>query len=145
MRTAYLFAAATAALGLGLMAQPAAAHPYGPEDEHVNPGSRHGDSDNWGSGGSPGYYADGRYYSSYPHRKHRRYRGYRSQSYGRYGQPPAYGYGAGQGSGAPGGYQQTYPSQSYPSQGYQQRGSRYGQGPNYGPAPPPPYPGDGSN
>lgn len=139
MRTAYLLAAtALAALGLGLVAQPAAAHPYGPEDEHVNPGPRGCDCGDWGSGGSPGYYADGVYYSSYPqrrhrHRHHRRYgrggEGY--GAYGRYGQAP--GYGGGQGYGPPPAYGQG----GYPDQGYGQGG------PGYGPPPRQGYPGPG--
>lgn len=139
MRTAYLLAAtALAALGLGLVAQPAAAHPYGPEDEHVNPGPRGCDCGDWRSGGSPGYYADGVYYSSYPqrrhrHRHHRRYgrggEGY--GAYGRYGQGP--GYGGGQGYGPPPAYGQG----GYPDQGYGQGG------PGYGPPPRQGYPGPG--
>lgn len=136
MRTAYLLAAtALAALGLGLVAQPAAAHPYGPEDEHVNPGPRGCDCGDWGSGGSPGYYADGVYYSSYPQRRdrHRRYgrggEGY--GAYGRYGQAP--GYGGGQGYGPPPAYGQG----GYPDQGYGQGG------PGYGPPPRQGYPGPG--
>jgi hypothetical protein len=142
MRSTSLFAAAAAAaaaLGFVLYAAPAAAHPYGPEDEHVNPSSNcrcDGCSDDWGSGGSPGYYADGRYYSSYPHhRRHRRHHRY-PYGYGQYGPPP--GYGAPPGYGQSGYPPQGYDQSGYPPQGYGQQGGYpaqgYGQGgPGYGP------------
>lgn len=141
MRTAYLLAAtALAALGLGLIAQPAAAHPYGPEDEHVNPGPRGCDCGNWGSGGSPGYYADGVYYSSYPQRRHRHHRRY-SRGYGGYGQAPGYGPGPGYGGGQGGYPQQGYDQGGYPQQGYGQGGPGYGPQQTYDQGPQSGYPG----
>jgi hypothetical protein len=124
MRPSSLLLAGAAALGLAVSAQPALAHPYGPEDEHVYPSHRcDGCSDDWGSGGSPGYYADGRYYSSYssyPCRHRRHHRRY-SRYGGQYG-PGGYGQG---------GYQQGYGQGGYPPQGYGQGGypqQGYGQG-----------------
>jgi hypothetical protein len=135
MRPACLLAAAAlTALGFGLVAQPAAAHPYGPEDEHVNPGWRDCDDD-WGSGGSPGYYADGVYYSSYPHRRHRHHRRYGPRGYAGYGQAP---YGPGQGYGP----QPAY-GQGYPDPGYGQGGPAYGQPPAYDQGAQPGYRGPG--
>lgn len=141
MRPATLLSA-VAALAFGLSALPALAHPYGPEDEYVYRSHRcDGCSDDWGSGGSPGYWADGRYYSSYPgHRRHhRRYRtyGYGAQYGGQYG--PGYGgqgyggQGYGQDAYAPPGYggQGGYPQQGY-GQGYPQQQQGYGQGPQSG-------------
>jgi hypothetical protein len=127
-----------AALALGLTAGTAAANPYGPENERVNPSSDcgcDGCSDDWGSGGSPGYYADGVYYSSYRHhRRHHRHR--RGYGYGGgYGQQGGYGQGgygappyAGQGAYGPGG---AYSPSGYGQGGYSQGG--YGQGGGYPP------------
>lgn len=129
-RAMTLAAAAVLSMGMALTAGPVAAHPYGPEDEHVNPGNHCGCGD-WDSSGSPGYYADGRYYSSYPGRYHRRHHRYRN--YGGYGYQGGYG-GYGQGGYGQGGYDQGGygPPPGYGQGGY--GGQGYGPQQGYGPS-----------
>lgn len=138
MRPSSLLLAGAAALGLALSAQPAPAHPYGPEDEHVYPSHRcDGCSDDWGSGGSPGYWADGRYYSSYPDHHRRHHRRYSRYGYGgQYG--PGYSQGGYQQGYGQGGYQQGYPPPGYGQGGYPPQNDP-GQGYDRGGYPPPGY------